>query len=642
MPDNTLRIGAEFDVSSIVSGCAEASAAFEGLANKVTESREAMAGTSARAATAMEQEAAAHVEAASAGRSHAEANIQARLTTDALTGNISRAENALIRFASHSEAIGPIMQLAFAPLAIGIFADLIFHVAERMYNLYQNVVNARDELKAFGEVENEVAGYTKRLAEETESAYIGFLKIADPLEADREKLRSLSEQEFKFKIDDKQLKELPGEFGRFVKQLSDFPASEIDEQFQRLTGSIASLQEKLKAPVLRGTFSRDELEAQLKLLQDIQAAMTQFETHQQVKQKGGESELGKDEEEAEKKRQAALDAAARKQAEAAERAERLLEETQNDAARGAEQELRRIEEVERKKEEAARKAHELADQEAEYAQRMFEAIDAAAKKSAEEHERLIRQQAETDATIQARLDEAAERAAQKRAEVQKREMETVSRELERSIDGPLTKMIEGTERVSLAFRQMGQRIVISMLEAFEKMLIHYAVHEAQMLILHVTSNEARVASDASAAAQTKTIETTLGLKQVIHAAAVAAAKTWAAVAEIPIVGPFIAPAAAAAAFAGVVAFESLAAAEEGAYVPRTQPVLAHAGEIILNPQQTRDVGTMAKSFNEGGGGGGNIAIHAFDSKSIASFLHGNQSAFLKMVRNAVRNGQRFK
>lgn len=71
----------------------------------------------------------------------------------------------------------------------------------------------------------------------------------------------------------------------------------------------------------------------------------------------------------------------------------------------------------------------------------------------------------------------------------------------------------------------------------------------------------------------------------------AARSTWKSVAAIPIIGPVLAPAAAAAAFAGVMAFE------EGGMVPGRGPVpaIVHGGEMILNEGQQR---AMA-------GGGGN-------------------------------------
>jgi hypothetical protein len=84
----------------------------------------------------------------------------------------------------------------------------------------------------------------------------------------------------------------------------------------------------------------------------------------------------------------------------------------------------------------------------------------------------------------------------------------------------------------------------------------------------------------------------------------AAANTWAAVSAIPIVGPFLAPEAAAAAFAGVLAFE------QGGMVPGYGPVpaIVHGGEMILNADQQRALGAgggnHSFTFNHYGGGSG--------------------------------------
>jgi hypothetical protein len=90
------------------------------------------------------------------------------------------------------------------------------------------------------------------------------------------------------------------------------------------------------------------------------------------------------------------------------------------------------------------------------------------------------------------------------------------------------------------------------------------------------------------------IQKTAMKSQVMADAKVAAANAYQAVVGIPVVGPVLAPAAAAAAFAGVMAFESFDAggvvanrmgfAGMGGHVP----VLAEAGERVLTPSQSRN------------------------------------------------------
>lgn len=83
----------------------------------------------------------------------------------------------------------------------------------------------------------------------------------------------------------------------------------------------------------------------------------------------------------------------------------------------------------------------------------------------------------------------------------------------------------------------------------------------------------------------------------------AATGAYSAVAGIPYVGPFLAPAAAAAAFAGTMAFAS---AEGGYDIPSgVNPVVqTHAREMILPAKQADAVRSMA----EGGGAGGHLQL----------------------------------
>ncbi len=85
----------------------------------------------------------------------------------------------------------------------------------------------------------------------------------------------------------------------------------------------------------------------------------------------------------------------------------------------------------------------------------------------------------------------------------------------------------------------------------------------------------------------------------------AASSTWASVAAIPIVGPFLAPEAAAAAFAGVMAFA------DGGIVPGSGPVpaIVHGGEMILNEGQQRSMmggSTVNLHYSPSIGAGANV------------------------------------
>lgn len=177
-------------------------------------------------------------------------------------------------------------------------------------------------------------------------------------------------------------------------------------------------------------------------------------------------------------------------------------------------------------------------------------------------------------------------------------------------------------------------------------------------------------------------------KQVMRDAKQAASGAWKAVVGIPIVGPILAPIAAAAAFAGVMAFS----AEDGWDVPGGggagidgrggRPAIIHPREMVL-PAQIADsvralpgglaaaasvnaslsgasaqvaninTGTLDAPRIRGGGrpgyrrarGGGdaapmNVTIHAIDARSFERFARDNKDAFGKAVKKYARNGGR--
>jgi hypothetical protein len=110
----------------------------------------------------------------------------------------------------------------------------------------------------------------------------------------------------------------------------------------------------------------------------------------------------------------------------------------------------------------------------------------------------------------------------------------------------------------------------------------------------------------------------------LHQAGAAARATWASVAQIPIIGPFLAPEAAAAAFAGVMAFES------GGMVPGYGPVpaIVHGGEMILNQDQQRALGN---------GGGHTFNYHQHIAGNATSdVLRNGQAHFEKSLKRTLR------
>jgi hypothetical protein len=121
-------------------------------------------------------------------------------------------------------------------------------------------------------------------------------------------------------------------------------------------------------------------------------------------------------------------------------------------------------------------------------------------------------------------------------------------------------------------------------------------------------------------------------RQKLKDAAAAARKTYVAVAGIPYVGPFLAPAAAAAAFAAIEAFE------QGGIVKGVGgggvSILAHAGERVLTSQQTNN---FEKLVNQSSSASTSITNHFHDESNYSAIdgatVHG-------MVRSHGREWRR--
>lgn len=138
--------------------------------------------------------------------------------------------------------------------------------------------------------------------------------------------------------------------------------------------------------------------------------------------------------------------------------------------------------------------------------------------------------------------------------------------------------------------------------------------------------------------------------EILGDAKASAAGAYKAVVGIPIVGPVLAPIAAATAFAGVMAFESF---DQGGTVSGTGayhvPILAKQGERILTPHQNSkfeqmvDGGGAAATGNKTGGERSvhvhySPTVHAFDRQGFRSTLNSHKDDIVGIVRDAWKSG----
>ena len=171
---------------------------------------------------------------------------------------------------------------------------------------------------------------------------------------------------------------------------------------------------------------------------------------------------------------------------------------------------------------------------------------------------------------------------------------------------------------------------------------------------------ARTATEAAGAATSVGISATSSLIRIGHSAAVAAAGAYSAIASIPIVGPVLAPIAAAAALAGVIALGKSVMSAEGGMgdVPYDNaPFLLHKNEMVLPAdiarplrQQLRQGSSFASSGSAGSdqssSNGGDIHHHHYyqintvDAHSVRRLFMDNRGEIANAMRKYARDGGR--
>ena len=225
----------------------------------------------------------------------------------------------------------------------------------------------------------------------------------------------------------------------------------------------------------------------------------------------------------------------------------------------------------------------------------------------------------------------------------------------------LLGMARGTETFHAAALKVAESVENVFVKAIERTVVAHVLGEttkaasttagqATQTVATSAGVAQRTATEQAGHAQSLAMDLTATLKKVTNAAAAAAAAAFHAFADIPVVGPALGAAAAAATFVAVEGFGALASAEGGYDIgPENPLVQAHAREMILPASIAEPLRTMIASGgaggagdlggSSGGGGGGraggathNWNIQALDSRSFARTL--NTSAGRGAVRAA--------
>lgn len=250
----------------------------------------------------------------------------------------------------------------------------------------------------------------------------------------------------------------------------------------------------------------------------------------------------------------------------------------------------------------------------------------------------------TSAAITSQLTQEQQQAAQKTQQ----QWTQASNQITRSLDSALNTMLfstqSHTQQMQNLYRMLGQEVIKL---AVEQPLENWIRGEVQKTAATVAGVAQRNAAQSAGAAAGMAESAAMSQKQIMNAAYTAAANTYESVSSIPVVGWILAPAAAAATFAGVEAFDNVASAAGGwGNVDADQLAQIHKNEMIL-PAHIADFvrsGAQAQSGTAGTSRGGgdihNWNINAMDGKSVARVLSSNPDAIRKAASRAMNPGGR--
>lgn len=191
----------------------------------------------------------------------------------------------------------------------------------------------------------------------------------------------------------------------------------------------------------------------------------------------------------------------------------------------------------------------------------------------------------------------------KAAEYSMQKWDQLGSSIKGSFTSAINGMILGTKTWQKALGEIIDGVATAFLKMAEDMLTQWIATELKKMLF------------------SQTTAATSAVSQVSSAAGVAGANTFASTSAIPIVGPELAPAAAAAAVGETMGFSSLAVAEKGMVLDSDRLVSAHKEEMIL----PADISGGLQNLIKGGGANGESHLH------FAPTINGGQASLKDML-----------
>src|SRR6185312_4680939 len=237
------------------------------------------------------------------------------------------------------------------------------------------------------------------------------------------------------------------------------------------------------------------------------------------------------------------------------------------------------------------------------------------------------------ATSTAAAGTKATKQAEKLAREQQKAWESAFKPVETGFDTMLMGMLTKHQSFRQALAKGTATFVQSEISADVKRLGHWLSSQAAELGGFETTKTAQVAAAQTANAATAASDAATTKSSIVQHAASAAAAVYDDVAQIPYIGWILAPPAAVAAFAGVMAFGSSAPGlAVGAWnLPNDMVAQLHAGETVMPAD-------FASGFRSAVGGDNyHITIQAIDTQSGAQFLKDNAKTIVTALQGQARN-----
>lgn len=214
----------------------------------------------------------------------------------------------------------------------------------------------------------------------------------------------------------------------------------------------------------------------------------------------------------------------------------------------------------------------------------------------------------------------------------------VAKSMTDSMGTAIGDLINFTTTWKNAFKSVISSMLGTFTQFIGKKVMAWAVGEETMTVATVAGNITRVASNAWANMTSLAMTVATAIKTIAIYAWQAAAGAYAAIASIPIIGPFLAPVVAAGAVVAVTSMVgNIASAEGGFDIPNgVNPMTQlHQNEMVLPAHIAQP---LRENLAGGGlGGGTHITIHAVDAKSVKDLFMAHGDTLVKSLKNQNRN-----